>query len=329
MTSTANRKKSGLCSFDANQCPDASKTAEVLSPSREESKSRPDKEARLYAQYEREVENAVAAKIEVALSAERQEMNEKFVIAERETRARLEAEIHQQVRKGVFDTHNLAAWPTNGGQIIVSDLSKLGDVWSVILAVKLSRSPYRTISNPYVGNPSRAFLGENGTLEVHVNIPTMTRRAVYYDNMRNVKFMAECPNLQPYNVIQGNAGREPLFVWDAVNEAHASGGTTIRGGEGGHAPGHRRFFFHFATNATLAVTLYHIMYGKQNFTEEFFYPEQGTRNRFLKTLNLPAHKVVSTAINMNSRNIRRLPVNTLLLTRKHNGVDPTGESQAM
>ncbi len=112
--------------------------------------------------------------------------------------------------------------------------------------------------------------------------------------MRNVKFMAECPNLQPYNVIQGNAGREPLFVWDAVNEAHASGGTTIRGGEGGHAPGHRRFFFHFATNATLAVTLYHIMYGKQNFTEELFYPEQGTRNRFLKTLNLPAHKVVST-----------------------------------
>ena len=62
------------------------------------------------------------------------------------------------------------------------------------------------------------------------------------------------------HAIQGNAPAPYIFVWDAVNEAHASVGQA-------HAPGHRRFFFHFATNATLAVTLHHIMYGKQNFTK--------------------------------------------------------------
>jgi hypothetical protein len=294
------------------------------------------KEAKLaawyHARYRREVDDAVAAELGIALSAALQEMNVRHEITERETRARLDADFRMRVLEGVSESHNVSRFPSNGGVNIVSSLSRPGDVWSVLLAVKPSRSPYRTISNPDVGDPSRAFLGENGTLEVHVNIASRVRRAVYYDDRGNVKFMAECPPARfPFSVIQGNAGMEPLFVWDAVNEAHASGGTTIRGAAG-QAPGLRRFFFHFATNATLAVTLHHIMYGNSNFTEEFFYPKQGKKNRFFKGLNLPAHDVVSTlssAIKMNSPNVRRIPVNAQWLTRKYNGVDPTMESQAM
>jgi hypothetical protein len=290
------------------------------------------KEAKLaawyHARYRRKVDDAVAAELNAAL----QEMNARREIAERETRARLDAEFRTRVLEGVSESHNIARIPSNEGVIIVSRLSQLDDAWSVILAVKPSKSPHRTISNPGIGDPLRAFLGENGTLEVHVNIVSKVRRAVYYDGRRNVKFMAECPPARfPFGVIQGNAGMEPLFVWDAVNEAHASGGTTIRG-TAGQAPGLRRFFFHFASNPTLAVTLHHIMYDNQNFTEEFFYQKQDKKNRFFKELNLPAHSVVSTlssAISMNSPNVRRIRVNAQELTRKYNGVDPTMESQAM
>jgi hypothetical protein len=294
------------------------------------------KEAKLAAwypaHYQREVDDAVATELKVALSAALQEMNAKREIVEHETNARLNAKFCERVLEGMSELHNIARIPSNKRVIIALDLSQPDDAWSVILAVKPSKLPCRTISNPDVGDPLRAFLGKNGTLEVHVNIASKVRRAVYYDGRRNVKFMAECPPARfPLGVIQGNAGMEPLFIWDAVNVAHASGGTTIRG-TAGQAPGLRCFFFHFASNATLAVTLHHIMYGNQIFTKKFFYPKQGKKNRFFKGLNLLAHNVVSTllsAISMNSPNVRRIPVNAQLLTRKYNGVDPTMESQAM
>jgi hypothetical protein len=283
-------------------------------------------EDRHRARFERAVEDAVAARVEVAVASALRELRERYVLGERECRTRLEAEHRMRVREGVNATHAVAKHPTNGGLIIVSPLSRKDDVWSVILSVKphSSISPYRTISDPDIGDPARMYLGANGTLEVHANVDTRARRAVYYDAEGNVKFMAGCPTKNPSQAIQGNAGMESMFVWDAVNEAHESGGTTIRGAVGRQAPGHRRFFFYFETNATLAVTLHHIM-GHQRYTEEFF--SQGT-NRFRKTVNLPAHNVVST-LSSASPNVRRMRVNSGQLMRKYDGVDPTNPSQAM
>ena len=280
-------------------------------------------EDRLGARFEREVE----ARVEVALASALRELRERYVLGERECRTRLEAEHHMRVREGVNATHAVAKHPTNRGLIIVSTLSQKDDVWSVILSVKPHRwiSPYRTISDPDIGDPARMYLGANGKLEVHMNVKTRARRAVYYDAAGDVNFMAECPTKEPHHAIQGNAGKESMFVWDAVNEAHESGGTTIRGAVGRQAPGHRRFFFYFETNATLAVTLHHIM-GHQRYTEEFF--SQGTTNRFRKTVNLPAHHVVST-LSSASPNVRRMRVNSGQLMRKYDGVDPTNPSQPM
>ncbi|KAL3827650.1 hypothetical protein ACHAXA_000523 [Cyclostephanos tholiformis] len=295
-------------------------------------KSTLEMKSKLAAKYQREVDEAVATKLKHAVSAAQREMDAKFETLVRDTKARLNADFRRYVDEGVSETHNIARFPSYEGVNIVSGLSKLGEKWTIILVVKPSRSPHRSISNPNVGDPNRAFLGENGLLMVHENIVTKVRRAVYYDGRGNVKFMAECPPAKnPYQSIQGNAGKEPLLVWDAVNEAHASGGTTIKGANGvRQPPAYRRFFFHFTSNASLAVALHHIMYDNQRLTDEFFHPNP-ERNRFLKELNLPAHNIVSTAssaIDVNSSRIRRTPVNAQKLTRKYDGVDPTLESQA-
>jgi hypothetical protein len=103
------------------------------------------KEAKLaawyHARYQRKVDDAVAAELKVALSATLQEMNVRREIVERETRARLDAEFRTRVLKGVSKSLNITRIPSNEGVIIVSRLIQPDDAWSVILAVKPSKSP--------------------------------------------------------------------------------------------------------------------------------------------------------------------------------------------
>ncbi len=108
------------------------------------------KEAKLaawyHACYQRKVDDAVATELKVALSTALQEMNARREIAERESRAQLDAEFRTRILKGVSETHNIARIPSNEGVIILSRLSQPDDAWSVILAVKPSKSPQGFLS---------------------------------------------------------------------------------------------------------------------------------------------------------------------------------------
>jgi hypothetical protein len=108
------------------------------------------KEAKLaawyHARYRRKVDDAVAAELKVALFPALQEMNARREIAERETRARLDAEFCTRVLEGVSESHNIARIPLNEGVIIVSRLIQPDDAWSMILAVKPSKLPQSFLS---------------------------------------------------------------------------------------------------------------------------------------------------------------------------------------
>ncbi len=73
-------------------------------------------------------------------------MNARREIAECKTRARLDTEFRTHILEGVSESHNIARIPSNEGVIIVLRLIQPDDAWSVILAVKPSKSPQDFLS---------------------------------------------------------------------------------------------------------------------------------------------------------------------------------------
>mmetsp|Transcript_12271 Transcript_12271/g.18202 ORF Transcript_12271/g.18202 Transcript_12271/m.18202 type:complete len:138 (+) Transcript_12271:1-414(+) len=74
-----------------------------------------------------------------------------------------------------------------------------------------------------------------------------------------------------HKAIQGNAGSDTCILWDTINTAFASGGTTIRGAlNSSDAVGHRRHFFWFNSHDELIVVLYHMLGQNFDMVEEFF-----------------------------------------------------------
>jgi hypothetical protein len=160
--------------------------------------------------------------------------------------------------------------------------SKPVEDWKPIHKIKLSLSPWRSLSNETIGDPARALLGANGYLLIEENSthildedfvrePGTVRRVSYYNSKVDLMFRAECPRKKfPFHEIQGTAGRDLMFAWDVVNEEHGSGGTTVVGAEGlKYVLAFRRFTFAFTSPALLGVVLYTMFYDSQRFMEEF------------------------------------------------------------
>jgi hypothetical protein len=203
------------------------------------------------------------------------------------------------------------------GVSALKTLSKpVEDKWiATKCAIKLSKSPWRSISNQNIGDPNRGQLGDNGWFVVHENL-----------NSKGIeKFVASVPK-NIHEAIFGNAGKEPCFAWDACNIAHCAGGTTIAGAEGSKdIVAFRRFHFAFTSNALISVALYHMFYERQGLLEEFFNPKG---SMFASEANFPDHKFVKAELDMDvdDPNVRRAPCTPRKMKVKL-GYDTTGPSQ--
>ena len=207
--------------------------------------------------------------------------------------------------------------------------SKPVEDWKPIHKIKLSLSPWRSLSNETIGDPARALLGANGYLLIEENSthildedfvrePGTVRRVSYYNSKVDLMFRAECPRKKfPFHEIQGTAGRDLMFAWDVVNEEHGSGGTTVVGAEGlKYVLAFRRFTFAFTSPALLGVVLYTMFYDSQRFMEEFFKDD----GRFTaKEANAPAHKVVKaeSAMDIDRPKTRRTVFTAGEFKKKH------------
>jgi hypothetical protein len=136
-------------------------------------------------------------------------------------------------------------------------------------------------------------LGENGQFMVQRNIVSQVRRVVYVVR-GEVTFMSKCPDSKyPWKVLQGNASKCQI-CWEAINYAHTSGGTTVKGAEGlKQVAAARRFFFQFNDNASLSVVLYHMFYDSQKHLTQFFQSTAinlFTQGRFYHTPSTPQQR---------------------------------------
>ncbi len=219
-----------------------------------------------------------------------------------------------------FKTPNKLMFPTSRKPV--------EDEWnSTKCVIKLTKSPWRSISNQNIGDPNRRQLGDNGSFVVQANLTSGLRRVVYFDSKDIEKFVADVPPKNKiHKAIFGNAGREPCFAWDACNLAHRAGGTTIAGAEGSTAVvAFRRFHFAFTSNAMLSVALYHMFYESQELVEEFF-KEKG--KMYASEANVPAHKIVKAESDMDiDHKVRRAPCTPQQMKAKL-GYDPKAASQA-
>lgn len=195
-----------------------------------------------------------------------------------------------------------------------------------ILCIKLTISPERSISDPSIGDPTRALLGPNGTFEVFKCVSTLKTTVRYVDEEGTVKFESVVPPKEDcHKAIQGNAGNDICMFWDACNAAFSSGGTTIQGAlNPSHAVAHRRHFFWFESLDELKLVLYHILGNDRDLVDEFF-TENG--RFFASERTQPDHDVV---IPENAMEEDELPIRSGYFEQAVSTLyDPRGQSQVL
>ena len=168
----------------------------------------------------------------------------------------------------------------------------------LVHSIQLTRSPERTTS---VGKYRRLELGEEGMLYVFKCTNTGNTQVHYVDNDGIKKLDAEL-NLgcvgEVYDTVKGNAGFENVFWWDALNKAHAAGGTTIKGAKNPkEAIGLRRYFFWFETLGDAVKTIYYVFGGNIDLVWEFL-KKDGKMTMTKKSR--PCHAVEATEDDMDT-----------------------------
>ena len=197
-----------------------------------------------------------------------------------------------------------------------------------ILSVNLEVSPQRTISDASIGDPERAYLGSNGLFELYKCTNTLKTIVRYVSEEGATKFEGVVPPPEDcHKAIQGNAGRDVCFMWETLNMAFVSGGTTIKGAlNPSDAVAHRRFFFWFKTSDELKVVLYHMLGQKMELVEEFF---EDSGRFFAAERTRPDHAVVKSESAMD---VDEGPVRVAFFEHDMTAsyeYDPRGESQAL
>ena len=126
-------------------------------------------------------------------------------------------------------------------------------------------------------------VGDGGKVIVHKNADN-TCQLSYHDGSGKTLFRAGLNLFDPWTVIKGNAGRDPIFYMDAVNiaaniiEQHWL----------------CRFFFEFDNKHVLVSALGHIFYDDMTHLTKFFDLDE-IKNRFLAIAkSVPDHVIKRT-----------------------------------
>ena len=145
----------------------------------------------------------------------------------------------------------------------------------------------------------------------------------YIDKDRLKTFDAIAPLPDESEIqIQGNAGTENVFFWEASNKAHANGGTTIKGAKyPSNAIGLHRFFFWFESRLELSVTLWFLFNRDFKLVNKFFKMD-GKFTAHEDTL--PPHAFVN---NDNDMDLGLQVRVATLCSGEMEGFDPSVESQ--
>jgi hypothetical protein len=170
-------------------------------------------------------------------------------------------------------SRNIVIAPTSA--VVQPPLSfPLGNNIQILYEVKLKTPPQRSTS-------IKGFykeLGQGGTVFIVKCRETDTVKVRYAQNGGYTTFQAAVPatdseiarKIKPYH-----GGTKPAFYWDADNEAHEAGGTTIRGPmtPGKAKIGHRRFYFFFEDAVNLTIFLYELFSRRTFLVSTFFKPK--------------------------------------------------------
>jgi hypothetical protein len=195
----------------------------------------------------------------------------------------------------------------------------------------ISRSPERTISNQNIGDISRQYLGDNGTFEIFKCLSTNIIIVRYLNHAGEKTFEAEAPQPEKSHAeLQGNAGFDCCFFWEAYNKVVASGGTIIKDANKSSNPTMcRRFYFWFRSKEQLTSVLSHLLYHDMDLLEEFFRND----GRFFAAVETkPPHEQVQGEDDMevddDDMQVRQ-PAKTLEEEQDEFGMNPHAMSQAM
>lgn len=152
---------------------------------------------------------------------------------------------------------------------------------------------YRSISDDTIID-NRHILGEEGgKYTVMQNILSKRLQVVYTDSDNTEKFLSKIPLPgNHHKEIKGEAGLGMYFYWDACNQRHQAGGTTLVGAGGSEVgvTALRRFWFCFKSELALSVALYFTFGENLNLAEQFFDPKG---KFFPKHPTKPPHKVAT------------------------------------
>ena len=160
--------------------------------------------------------------------------------------------------------------------------------------IPVARPPFRSKScNQYIE------LGEGiGTFSIvqHNDDPSSKLYAQYHDSRGRLYFSSKIPGAdQLHHYMKRQSGRGSEFYWEALNEEHEAGGTTIRGAEGRGATGCRRYYFQFGSDGILSMVLFHMIYDgdsthtASNIVIDFF---DETKEFYVDTMTIPSHNII-------------------------------------
>lgn len=162
--------------------------------------------------------------------------------------------------------------------------NKKDDPFEVICQIKLTISPERTTSR---SKRLKQVLGQGGILYFLKSLKNGRIRAKYIVNgVEMFDSIVPLPD-EVHKFVKGNAGYENVFYWNALNKAHAAGGTLVKGATTpSTSVGLRRVYFWFDSPHALTVALYFLFDQDTKLVEEFFNKD----GRFtVKQKTLPPH----------------------------------------
>ena len=164
---------------------------------------------------------------------------------------------------------------------------------TVLFHFPVASCPYRSTSRG-----DFLYLGDgNGTLSIVYfgDDPSNKLHVQYHDVNAKLFFSSKIPSVEEaHNYIKRPDGSGSEFEWDALNERHEEGGTTIRGAQGPGATGARRYYFQFQSEGTLSMVLYHMFHDgySMNATDlviDFF---DSSKLFYKDTKTIPPHTII-------------------------------------
>jgi len=184
----------------------------------------------------------------------------------------------QSAVNDIIQSPNKATLQSPGGA------NRKDDPFEVMCQIKLTISPERTTSR---SKHLKQGLGQGGILYFLKYLENGRIRVRYIVNgVEMFDSIVPLPD-EVHKFVKGNAGYENVLYWNALNKAHAAGGTLVKGATTpSTSVGLRRVYFWFDSPYALTVALYFLFDQDAKLVEEFFNKD----GRFtVKQKTLPPH----------------------------------------